>query len=612
MKILGTKFFGQEASVFILDTDKKNIFAINSDRISRIKKDNFDISPIIEKYPYEFKNIQQVSYPFDNFDGSDSSLETKGTSFFWLKYQKYLRFFYKPQYRKDINRPFSFFEKIKYTFYCIFNPKLIYFKIVRDIFWVFYKRNKLGKSFHFKFIDKYIKNILISYKINFDKINYLDHHLCHAYSAYFLSSFAYKSDAITFTLDEHGDNCFASLFLFHNNQPNLISKSKTKKFWKGNNSYVTSVAGLYSNFTEAMDLVRSSDEGKVEALAAYGRPDGNLLNELESLIEIKDLSYEFDLDKYKKFSDLSYLKKIRKSVGDENFCATIQSWLENVSVNLLNKAYAKFPCENLCIAGGAAANVIMNYKIFENTPFKNIFITPPMGDEGSSAGAAIITAMKAKENLEWLKKIRMPYFGTEYSKEDVLKAITKYSNIKYEDLGDKWPEKAALSISQKKVIALYHGKMEFGPRALGNRSILANPSDKLTRDKINQKIKKRPLYQPFCPSVLEEERVRLFENSFQHKYMATAFVMKKKYWKDLPSAIHIDGTARPQFLEKKDNEQYYKLLKKVKALTGFGIVINTSFNLHGRTIVNTPEDALVDFFDCKMDELYIQGYRVYK
>tara|TARA_E500000178_G_C16469309_1_gene508001 strand:- start:272 stop:556 length:285 start_codon:yes stop_codon:yes gene_type:complete len=94
--------------------------------------------------------------------------------------------------------------------------------------------------------------------------------------------------------------------------------------------------------------------------------------------------------------------------------------------------------------------------------------------------------------------------------------------------------------------------------------------------------------------------------------MATAFVMKKKYWKDLPSAIHIDGTARPQFLEKKDNEQYYKLLKKVKALTGFGIVINTSFNLHGRTIVNTPEDALVDFFDCKMDELYIQGYRVYK
>ena len=152
--------------------------------------------------------------------------------------------------------------------------------------------------------------------------------------------------------------------------------------------------------------------------------------------------------------------------------------------------------------------------------------------------------------------------------------------------------------------------MEFGPRALGNRSIIANPMLKDTRQKINSTIKRRPSYQPFCPSILEEERVRLFKDSFSHKHMAIAFRMKEKFINDLPCAVHVDGTARPQFVEERDNPNYYRYLKALKNITGYGVSLNTSFNLHGRTIVRTPKDAIIDFIDCNIDELFIEGYQV--
>ena len=177
-------------------------------------------------------------------------------------------------------------------------------------------------------------------------------------------------------------------------------------------------------------------------------------------------------------------------------------------------------------------------------------------------------------------------------------------------MGDEWYVRAAESIANDKIIGVFQGRMEFGPRALGNRSILANPTNPDTRLKINSTIKNRPPFQPFCPSILEEERERLFESSFSHKHMAIAFRMKEEYWERLPSAIHIDGTARPQFVEEKDNPNYFRLLKELKELTGFGVALNTSFNLHGRTIVRKPEDAIVDFVDCKMDELYLEGFLI--
>lgn len=612
MKYLGHKFFGQDSAVFFIDTDKKEIFAINSDRVSRIKKDNYDISPILDLYSGRFKNVDEVSYSFSNFNGNDAVLETKGTSYYWLNMQRILRKITKPKYRSDLSRKKTLIETVGIFLKEVFSPTYFYYKFIRDYYWRKYIRGTLPKKFHFTKVDKYIRETLKRYNIQTKRIKYHDHHLCHAASAYYLSPFAHNEKALVFTLDEHGDECFSKLFMFDKTGYIELASSKTERFFIDDIVFVKSIAGMYSNFTEAMGLIRACDEGKVEALAAYGMIDPKTLKNLLDMVVIEDLEYKINTERFKVLSDIKYLRKIKNEIGEKNFCATIQHWLEEMAVLYLNEAYKRYPVDNLCLAGGAAANVIMNYKIYKRTPFKKMFIAPPMGDEGSAAGAAILSAIQANEDIGWIKERVMPYFGPIYSKEEVLNEIKHHQNIRYEYLGDEWTKQAAKSINENKIICVFQGRMEFGPRALGNRSIFANAADSKARDKINASVKKRPWYQPLCPSILEEDREDLFEESFKHKHMATAFLMKEAYRDKLHSSVHVDGTARPQFVEENDNPNFYKLLKEVKKYIGHGIVINTSFNLHGRTIVNTPKDAIVDFLDCNLDELFIEGYRVTK
>ena len=294
----------------------------------------------------------------------------------------------------------------------------------------------------------------------------------------------------------------------------------------------------------------------------------------------------------------------RKIVGDENFCATIQQYLEDIMVEYLNAAYKQYPTNNLCLSGGVAANIIMSLAIYEQTNFKNIYVYPAMADDGLAIGSAILTALSLNEDISWLSDHSLPYFGDSYSHTQVKNTLDEFEGITYEDLREKWPKEAAISVSKGKICALFHGSMEFGPRALGNRSIVASPMFEDTRQKINSTVKRRPSYQPFCPSILEEERERLFSNSFSHKHMAIAFRMKEEFLKDLPCAAHIDGTVRPQFVEEVDNPDYFRFLKELKLITGYGVSLNTSFNLHGRTIVRTPKDAIVDFIDCNIAVSY--------
>lgn len=612
MKILGTKFFGQDSAVFFMDTDKKELFAISSDRVSRIKKDNYDISPTLESFTKSyFQEIDELSYSFANFCGNDAVLETKGTSYYWLNYQRLYRRITKPRYRSDLNREHDVLYQVLLYLRCIISPKIFFYKYVRDYYWGKYIANDLPDGFHFKMIDRHIRETSNRYGIKSKNIKYHDHHTTHAFSAYYSSQFAYDEASVVFTLDEHGDECFSKLFVFDKDKFTEFGSSKAMRFWQEGRVHMTSIADVYSNFTEAMGLIRSTDEGKVEALAAYGDVDEELFNGLREMICISDLRLEFDMNKYKRFSRIKTLTEIKESIGEKNFCATVQHWLEETVVEYLNEVCKTIKIRNLCLAGGVVANVVMNHKIYDNTPFEKIHVVPAMGDEGSAMGAAIISAINNGENLSWLKDSIMPYYGPSYTEDSVQAAIDQFKNkIHYQRLGDQWPISAAESIYDNMVVGVFHGRMEFGPRALGNRSILANAQNPETRDKINSSIKRRPYYQPFCPTVLESERKRLFENSYQHKHMATAFLMKKEYRDQLPSAIHVDGTSRPQFIERSDNPAYYKLVETVKSLSGFGVVINTSFNLHGRPIVNTPEDAIVDFLDCNMDVLYLEGYKI--
>ena len=252
----------------------------------------------------------------------------------------------------------------------------------------------------------------------------------------------------------------------------------------------------------------------------------------------------------------------------------------------------------------------MSLNIYERTNFKNIYVLPPMGDEGLAIGSAILSAIDLGLDIGWLRNYEMPYFGDSIARSSVIEASKEFHNIEIKDFQDSWPEAAAALVANGKICAIVQGKMEFGPRALGNRSIIANPGIESIRDRINSNVKRRPSYQPFCPSILEEERERLFSESFSHKHMAIAFRMKKEHIKKLPCAVHVDGTARPQFVSRVDNENYYRYLKELKKLTGYGVSLNTSFNLHGRTIVRTAHDAITDFIDCNIDALFIEGYKI--
>ena len=612
MKIMGYKFLGQDSAVFYLDTDSREVFALSAERVSRIKKDNYDISPILDVYADRFRAATVAACSFGTYDGNDAVLETKGTSYYWLNYQRLYRAITRPKSRFDLERRRSFLEGAWVFLRSVLSPRLYYFKLMRDYYWKRYINDSLPRGFHKDRIDRSIKETLDRYGIGTDDVRYYDHHLCHAAAAYYMSPVGAKGRAVVLTLDEHGDECFSKLYMFDGQEHEEISRSNSRRFWLDDQVYMTSIAGLYSSFTQAIGLRRSCDEGKVEALAAYGVVHKETYEQLRNIVRVKDLSFDMDVEAFKQFSEIPYLQAIRSRIGEKNFCATIQAWLEDVVVDYLNEVHERFGVDTLCLAGGCVANVIMNYKIYEKTPFKHLHVLPSMGDEGSAAGAAIMVALEGGEDLSWMRDYKMPYFGPSFQKPAVQEALQSRHGIRYEVLGDIWPELAAQSISEGRIICVFHGRMEFGPRALGNRSILANCTAKDMRDRINANIKRRPWYQPLCPSVLEEERERLFENSFQHKHMATAFRVREAFHSKLPSAIHVDGTARPQFVEEDDNPSIYRLLKEVKRLTGYGIVINTSFNLHGRTIVHTPEDAITDFLDCNLDELYIEGYKVTK
>ena len=604
MRIMGTKYCGHDSALCVLDTTQKEIFAISTERVTRIKHDSIDITPIINAY--DFKNIDFIAHSYSDFEdkGHDGELREKMT--YTKDIEKALRRIIKPNYIADLN-----LTRVQKNL-IIFKSLFINYSAVKEYYSAKYKRSLVRETpeGNKKAFTSYIKKNLAKFNLTPKKVFFYDHHLCHAVPSYYLSPFN-EEKAIALTIDGQGDGYFSKLFYFNGlDDYRLIGESSADYLGEGDK--FLSIGRLYNYFTKAMGLRPNSDEGKVEALAAFGKADKDLYGSLISATHIDKnlLSINFDLRLIEPFYDIDWLRKQRERMGDENFCASIQSYLEDIIVDYLNLAYEKYPTNNLCISGGVAANIIMSLAIYEKTNFKNIYVYPAMADDGLAIGSAILTAISLDQDIKWLKDMSMPYFGDSYSREEVKKVLDKFANISYEDLGDDWPEKAAISVAKGKICALFHGQMEFGPRALGNRSIIANPMLEDTRQKINSTIKRRPSYQPFCPSILEEERVRLFKDSFSHKHMAIAFRMKEEFINDLPCAVHIDGTARPQFVEEKDNPNYYRYLKALKNITGYGVSLNTSFNLHGRTIVRTPKDAIIDFIDCNIDELFIEGYRV--
>jgi len=605
MRVVGTKYCGHDSALCLLDTKQKTIFAMATERVTRIKHDVLDVTPVLGAY--QLRSVDIVCHSLSDFANKSQEGELRAQMTYNKDIEKAIRSIVKPTYIKDLNVSRS--EKNKLIFKSLFTN----FSAVKAYYGAKFKRalTKNNKENNKRVFTNYIKNNFNKYNLFPEKIYFFDHHLCHAIPSYYLSPF-YGRKALNLTIDGQGDGFFSKLYIFDEKAKyKLLGASKASPLGGQGGRYL-SVGRIYEHFTQAMDLRVGSDEGKVEALAAFGKADKDLLAQLKeaTLIDKESLSINYDIDKILPFYDIDFLKQHRVRMGDENFCAVVQTYLEDTIVDYLNFAYEKHPISNLCLSGGVAANIIMSLNIYERTNFKHIYVLPPMGDDGTAIGSAMIAAIKHGEDVSWLKGYTMPYFGDEYTREQVKSALDTFDNIVVDDIENTWPEEAAKSVAAGKICSLFHGKMEFGPRALGNRSIIGNPMLEDTRQRINSTVKRRPSYQPFCPSILEEEREKLFKDSFPHKHMAIAFRMKKEHIKNLPCAVHVDGTARPQFVEEEDNPNYYRYLKELKNIMGYGVSLNTSFNLHGRTIVRTPQDAVVDFIDCNLDELFIEGYRV--
>ena len=614
MRIIGLNFMGHDSALFFIDTRKREIFAMSTERVTRIKHDSKDVSPILEKY--RFDNIDFICQGYGNFDAPVRS-DLGPEKIAGLIQKKAYCDLIKPKYIADLF-PDDTKKYLAYLKSFVKHP----LKTLQDL-------DRIKPDFKERFIaahkgetdrevvEGYMREVFDSYGVSAREILFYDHHLCHAAGAYYFSPFAFKERSISLTLDGWGDGYFGKAYLFDGEKYELVGTSPIREVDRTgidiNPTHdLTSIGILYGNFTEALGLRRYSDEGKVEALAAFGEKDEKMYSELMGATIVSDEGIDYDPEAIKPFYDRAYLKQKAEELGEERFAATIQDYLEDSVVEYLNLLGEKHPdVDRLCLSGGVAANIIMNLNIYERTKFKNIYVFPPMGDEGVAVGSALLKALEEGEDIGWISEYYMPYYGNALCEEEIKEAIDKFSDtIEAEYIGDEWYLDAARSIARNRIVAVVQGRMEFGPRALGNRSILANPTDPAIKDRINLTVKRRPKYQPFCPSILEEERERLFERSFPHKHMAIGFRVKEEFREKIPSAIHVDGTARPQFVEEKDNPNYYRLLKEVKKETGFGVVINTSFNLHGRTIVHTAEDALLDFIDCNIDELYIEGYRI--
>jgi carbamoyltransferase len=352
------------------------------------------------------------------------------------------------------------------------------------------------------------------------------------------------------------------------------------------------------------------DEGKVMALASFGYPIPDDQNPLLSLFSVEGLKIKakyHGVGLYKKLQRIHYL------FPSEQFAFMAQRVLEVCITKLVENAQASTGLRHLVYAGGVASNIKVNMLLKNSGKLDDVHIFPHMGDGGLALGAALYANLKIK-NISKVKLDNL-FFGPSYSVAEIKNEIGKFKvhSQRFESIEDK----AAQLISSGHIILWFQGRMEYGPRALGNRSILALPNSVAIKNKLNIYLKKRVWYQPFCPSMLEEDAAEILEdhNGVNNRFMTMGYKSKEKYANAMVAVTNADNSCRPQILSVSEGPEfarYTNLLKKLKELTGFGIVLNTSFNKHGESIITTPKEALELLVNSQFPYLVMEDYLVWK
>ena len=434
------------------------------------------------------------------------------------------------------------------------------------------------------------------------KVFYVPHHESHAASSFYCSGF---NDSAVVTVDGVGE--WATTTIGYGNDKALDLKQEIH--------FPHSLGLLYSAVTYYIGFKVNSAEYKVMGLAPYGEP--KYVNQFKELIEIKDdgsfalnmkyFSYEHGLRMTGKKIEKLFGEPTRKPESEltqfhKDIAASVQKVTEEAMLKICKHAKEICPSENLCLAGGVALNCVANGEILRSGLFKDIFIQPAAGDAGGALGVALSIWHK-KFGGERLPKMHDVYWGTEYSDDDV-ETFLKNENLPYEKLDESQLIDTVSSLLEgENVIGWFQGRMEFGPRALGNRSIIADARNKENWQKVNLKIKFRESFRPFAPTVLEENVSEYFDLDRESPYMLLVADVQPDKRDMIPAVTHVDGSARIQTTSEKQNSKYYNLIKAFREKTGCAVIINTSFNVRGEPIVESPKDALNCFLNTHMDYL---------
>jgi carbamoyltransferase len=435
------------------------------------------------------------------------------------------------------------------------------------------------------------------------RMRFVDHHLAHAISAYAYSGF---DDAAIVVMDGRG-------------------AWEATSIWRGRNGriehgltipYPDSVGVFYSAFTEYLGFVPNSDEWKVMGLAPYGQSGVKL----DAFIDPEAAPYRVHTKRLNgngsgSFSGLTALlgppRAAESEIDDrhKNIAYAVQDCCELAMMSVVRMAIDKTRCRNVCLAGGVALNSKANGKILASGIVDKIFVQPAAADDGVALGAALAPYLDSGGRLP-NKAMRHAYLGAAFD-DDAIEATLRTYKVRYTRVDDPAAGAAEL-LSQGKILGWFQGRMEFGPRALGSRSILADPRDAEMNTKVNHAVKFREWWRPFAPSMKKEVAGEFLESATDSPFMIVTAQVRPEKRSVIPAVTHVDGSARPQTVEKEINPLYWRLIDEFGKRTGVPVLMNTSFNLRGEAIVHTPTDAVRTFFSSGMDGLIIGSFLIEK
>jgi carbamoyltransferase len=592
LRILGLSGLYHDSAAALID-DGEIIAAAQEERFTRLKHD--------ERFP-----VNAITYCLNSAGVSLNEID--------------LIAFY--------DKPFLKFERLLETYVSFAPAGFRSFRMAMPI-WL---RNKL---FQKDLLNKEFKK----FEAGFDhkeRLLFAEHHQSHAASAFYPSPF---DEAVVLTIDGVGEWATTSVAIGSGNKLNVIKELH----------FPHSLGLLYSAFTYYTGFKVNSGEYKLMGLAPYGKPK-YVRSILENLIDIKDDgSFRLDQSYFdyctglqmtnRKFNDL-FGGPPRKTGGliterEMDLACSIQVVTEEIMLRLTRSLAKETKIKNLCLAGGVALNCVANGKILRDGAFKNIWIQPAAGDAGGALGAAFCAYHHHKNQPRSSRssdQMKGSYLGPEYSDKQIQDRLTAIG-AKFEILDEvEIVEKTAIALTESKAVGWFQGRMEFGPRALGGRSILGDPRSPEMQKMLNLKIKYRESFRPFAPSVRLEDVGDWFEINTESPYMLLVAQVNKKRQKkmttaekelfgieklniersEIPAVTHVDYSARVQTVSERINPKYYELLSKFNELTGCPVIANTSFNVRGEPIVCTPEDAFRCFMGCSMEVLSIGNQILYK